>query len=117
MRRVRNRLTYANVVATLALVIAVAGGTAYAANTVFSTDIVNDQVYSADVRNDTLAGGGLGAQDLRSGAVAVNFSSGYCSRTPAHGAIPPPPTRSRSRSFQCPAPWRTTGRRSPEVAM
>jgi hypothetical protein len=31
MRRIRNRLTYANVVATLALVIAVAGGTAYAA--------------------------------------------------------------------------------------
>ena len=69
MRRIRSRLTYANVVATLALVIAVAGGTAYAANTVLSTDIVNDQVYSADVRNDTLAGGGLTAADLRNGSV------------------------------------------------
>ena len=69
MRALRNRLTYANVVATLALVIAVAGGTAYAANTVFSSDIVNDQVYSADVRNDTLSGGGLTAADLRNGAV------------------------------------------------
>ncbi len=32
MRAIRRRLSYANVVATLALVIAVAGGTAYAAN-------------------------------------------------------------------------------------
>ena len=69
-----SRLTYANVVATLALVIAVAGGTAYAANTVFSSDIVNgevksadignNEVRSADVRDDTLAGGGLGSADI-----------------------------------------------------
>ena len=35
MRRIAARLTYANVVATIALVIAVGGGAAYAANTVF----------------------------------------------------------------------------------
>ena len=79
MRRIRNRLTYANVVATLALVIAVAGGTAYAANTVFSTDIVDGEVKIADigqgavatseVLNDTATGGGLTAADLRSGSV------------------------------------------------
>ena len=69
MRRIRNRLTYANVVATLALVIAVAGGTAYAANTVFSADIVDGEVKTADVRNDTLSGGGLTAADLRNGSV------------------------------------------------
>ena len=49
MRAIRRRLSYANVVATLALVIAVAGGTAYAANTVFSTDIVNGEVKSVDI--------------------------------------------------------------------
>ena len=74
MRALRNRLTYANVVATLALVIAVAGGTAYAANTVFSEDIVNgevkgvdignNQVRSADVRDDGLSGGGLTGADI-----------------------------------------------------
>ena len=55
----------------LALFLVLTGGTAYAANTVFSSDIVNNEVYSADVRNDTLAGGGLTAGDLRSGAVAT----------------------------------------------
>ena len=40
----------------LALVLVLTGGVAYAANTVFSSDIVDDQVYSADVRNDTLRG-------------------------------------------------------------
>ena len=44
MRRIRSHLTYANVMATLAFAIAVAGGTAYAANTVFSCDIVNGEV-------------------------------------------------------------------------
>ena len=53
----------------LALFLVLASGTAYAANTVFSSDIVNDQVFSADVRNDTLTGGGLTAADLRGGSV------------------------------------------------
>jgi len=51
MSKLSSRLTYANVVATLALVIAVAGGTAYAANTVFSADIVNGEVKTADLAN------------------------------------------------------------------
>jgi hypothetical protein len=86
----RRHLTYANVMATLAFAIAVAGGTAYAANTVFSSDIVNgevksvdigtgqvrtadignDQVYSADVRDKTLPGGGLGGVDIRSDSLS-----------------------------------------------
>jgi hypothetical protein len=49
MRAIRRRLSYANVVATLALLIAVAGGTAYAANTVFSSDIVDGEVKSVDI--------------------------------------------------------------------
>ena len=54
---------------------ALGGGTAVAlsgANTVFLDDIVNDQVFSADVRNDTLSGGGLAAADLRAGSVATS---------------------------------------------
>jgi hypothetical protein len=74
MRKLRSRLTYANVMATLAFAIAVAGGTAYAADTVFSTDIVDgevksvdighNQVRSTDVRDDTLANGGLTGADI-----------------------------------------------------
>jgi hypothetical protein len=49
LRKLRSRLTYANVVATLALIVAVGGTSAYAANTINSTDIVDGQVKSVDV--------------------------------------------------------------------
>ena len=45
----RPRLTYANVVSTLALFLVLGGGFAYAANTVFSSDIVDGQVKTADL--------------------------------------------------------------------
>ena len=70
MRRIRSHLTFANAMSLVAVFIAL-GGAAYAANTVSSSDIVDNQVYSADVRNDTLAGGGLAAADLRSGSVGT----------------------------------------------
>jgi hypothetical protein len=60
------------VMATIAVFLVLSGGTAVAlsgSNTVFSDDIVNDHVFSADVRNDTLAGGGLTAADLRPASV------------------------------------------------
>jgi hypothetical protein len=53
----------------LALILVLTGGVAYAANSVSSSDIVNNEVYSADVRNDNLTGGGLAAGDLRAGSV------------------------------------------------
>jgi hypothetical protein len=85
----RRHLTYANVMSTLAVFLAVGGGAAYAANTVFSTDIVdgevktpdiassavttgkigNNQVFSSNVRDDTLPNGGLTAVDLAPGSV------------------------------------------------
>jgi hypothetical protein len=52
MRRIRSHLTYANVIATLALFLALGGGTAVAltgSNTVFSDDIVDHQVKSPDL--------------------------------------------------------------------
>ena len=66
----------------LALFLVLTGGTAYAADTVFSTDIVNGEVKtpdisdtngvrSADVRDDTLNGGGLTAVDLRPDSVGA----------------------------------------------
>src|SRR5262245_48161364 len=92
MRGIRSHLTYANVVATLALMIAIGAGTAYAANTVFSIDIVDgevktpdiapnavgtgkigkNQVFSDDVRDDTLSGGGLTAVDLAPDSVGTS---------------------------------------------
>ena len=66
----------------LALFLVIAGGTAYAANTIGSTDIINgqvksvdignDEVTSADVRDDMLANGGLAPVDLQPGAVGTS---------------------------------------------
>src|SRR5918994_2701102 len=64
----------AMIVALVALSVAL-GGTATAlsgSNTVFSDDIVDDEVYSADVRNDNLTHGGLGPADLRVGSVGTS---------------------------------------------
>jgi len=73
MRRwLRSHLTFANVASAIALFVALGGGTAVAlngSNTVFSDDLVDNQVFSADVRNDTLSSGGLTAPDLRANSV------------------------------------------------
>jgi hypothetical protein len=72
MRRIRPHLTFANVASSIALFVALGGGTAVAlngSNTVFSDDIVDNAVRTADVRDDNLAGGGLAASDLRAGSV------------------------------------------------
>ena len=65
----------------LALFLVIAGGTAYAADTIGSSDIIdgsgkdgndigNNQVYSADVRDDTLNNGGLSGADIREDSLA-----------------------------------------------
>lgn len=54
---IRHRATYANVVATIALILAVGGGSAYALqgrNTVFSDDIAPDAVKAADAKEESL---------------------------------------------------------------
>jgi hypothetical protein len=53
MRRLVDRLSYANVIATLALFVAL-GGTSYAVLHVSSKDVVDNSLRSRDVRNDTL---------------------------------------------------------------
>ena len=57
LRKLSRRLTYANIVATLALIVAVGTGSAYAANTVFSTDIVDGEVKSVDIGNNEIGSG------------------------------------------------------------
>jgi hypothetical protein len=69
MRRIRSHLSYANVMATLAVFLVVSGGTAVAlngSNTVFTDDIAND-TQPAGGGNPA---GGLAAPDLRAGSVA-----------------------------------------------
>ena len=49
--RIRDRLTYANVASTLALVLVIGGGGAYAAGFIDSGDIVNNSIESRDLEN------------------------------------------------------------------
>lgn len=79
LARARNRLSYANVMATIAVFLALGGG-AYAAATVGSRQVVNNSlktadlqdnaaVKSADVVDDTVAGGGLSGRDVKEGTL------------------------------------------------
>ena len=54
LRRIRPHLTYANVAATIALVGVFGGGAAYAANSIFSGDIVDGQVKTVDLANGAI---------------------------------------------------------------
>ena len=56
LRRLRARLTYANVVATLALFVALGTGGAYAANEWTGTNIVDGSLTGQDVFNNTISG-------------------------------------------------------------
>jgi hypothetical protein len=69
--RLRRRLSYANVVASLALFIAL-GGTSYAALTITSKNVKNGTLTSADLKNNSVKGvdvanGSLLAQDFKAG--------------------------------------------------
>jgi len=52
-RRAGSRFTYANVTATLALIIAAGGGTAYAAGTIGSEEVVDGSLKSIDLKDGT----------------------------------------------------------------
>ena len=54
LRRIGRSTTFANVCSLLALTIAVGTGGAYAANTVFSTDIVDGEVKNADIAGNSI---------------------------------------------------------------
>lgn len=72
LSRIRDRLSYANVMATIAVFLALGGTTWANHEEIFSNDIVNDEVKSVDVRDDSLNGGGLAAQDLRPSSVGFS---------------------------------------------
>jgi hypothetical protein len=91
MRQMRQHLTYSNVIATLCLFLLLGGGTAVAlqgSNTVFSDDIVNGQVKSADVQD-----GGLSPTDIRNVVIhavggPATFPPGGSKGNPTSGTIP-----------------------------
>lgn len=82
MLRIFRGSRYANVTSTIALVVALGGTTAYAANTISSGDINNGQVKSADivtgqVKNADLAGNAVTSSKVRNGVLlAKDFKAG-----------------------------------------
>ena len=76
MRGLRSHLTYANVMVTLLAFVVLGGGAAYAANTIFSSDIVNGEVKEADigtaaVHEDELAQSAVATNELKNDAVTT----------------------------------------------
>src|SRR5215813_10473473 len=74
LRKVRAHLTFANVTSLLAAFFALSTGTAYAVNTIRSSDIVDGQVMNQDlgansVGTGKIINGTIRAEDLSSGAV------------------------------------------------
>ena len=65
MRKLRPKLTYANVMATLALFVAL-GGTSYAATKIGTRQIANNSIRTQDIRNGTIRG-----RDLRRGTLTA----------------------------------------------
>ena len=76
MGTLRSHLTYANVVATVALVLAGGGGVAYAANTVFSEDIVDGEVKVADIANNAVRTTHIGTGQVLSADLATDSVEG-----------------------------------------
>ena len=97
---------YANVTATMALVVAL-GGSAYAANTIRSSDIKNGQVKGVDLANNAVTSGKvrngtLLSKDFKSGQIPAGprGATGRTGATGATGANGPKGDTGPSDAFQ-----------------
>jgi hypothetical protein len=75
--RVRTRLTFANVCSFLALMIAIGTGGAYAADTIGSSDIINESILSEDLKNgevktNDIVGGAVTSPKIHADAVTTS---------------------------------------------
>jgi hypothetical protein len=68
-RRFLRGLTFSNVCSFLALTIALGTGTAYAANTVGSDDIINESIQSVDLKNGEVKTVDIGADQITSARI------------------------------------------------
>ena len=70
MGRIQDRLTYANVVSTLALFLVLSGGAAFAASKIRSSDIANGAVKTSKLHQRAITSGKLGLGAVRSNQIA-----------------------------------------------
>src|SRR3954471_11229418 len=64
LTRLRSRLTYANVASTIALVAALGTGGAYAADTIGSSDVIDESLLSQDIKD-----GEVKTSDIKNSAI------------------------------------------------
>jgi hypothetical protein len=83
----REHLSYSNVIATVALFIAL-GGTSYAVFRVNSRDVVNNSLRSVDVRNDTLRSRDIRDRTLQARDLRLNALGGGVIKESALGQVP-----------------------------
>jgi hypothetical protein len=69
MRRLRPHLTYANVMVTLLAIGALTGGVAYAADTIGSSDIIDESILSQDIKNAEVKTADIGNNQVLSADV------------------------------------------------
>ena len=84
--RFRARLTYANVVATLALFVAL-GGTGYAASQITSRDVKNRSLKGGDLKRDTITGKEIRESRLGEVPAARQSQSSLNSLTAANATV------------------------------
>ena len=82
MRAVRNRLTYANAMSTLAVALAIGGGTAYAVATIGSADVINESLRGVDVKDKSLSGADLGVRVRSAKQVDDGSGAAVCGQGP-----------------------------------
>src|SRR4051794_25844810 len=87
MRRLRHRLSYANVTASLALFLAL-GGTSYAVLHVGSRDVVDNSLRSRDIRNASLLSRDLRDRTVRARDMHRNGLGSGVIKESALGTVP-----------------------------
>ena len=87
MTRLRARLSYANVIATLALFVAL-GGTSYAVLHVGSDDVIDNSLRSRDIRNGTLLSRDLRDRTIRARDVRRDSLGSRVVKESALGTVP-----------------------------
>jgi hypothetical protein len=87
LAKLRGRLTYANVVATLALFLAL-GGVSYGALSIGSRSIVNNSVRTQDLRNNDIRSRDIRNRTIIGRDVLTNTITGLQVREPSLGKVP-----------------------------
>jgi hypothetical protein len=101
LQRIRDKFTYANVISTIALVLALGGATAFAAsslskNSVGTTQLRKNAVTGAKVKNGSLTGVDVNASTLNKVPSAVRADTAATSQTAARAQTADVATRANS---------------------